>query len=291
MNALGRLVLIPIFILGAFSAKAQDKPLFRSAFPMDALKDVSRSDARISADFLIKEIVESEGYDADVQTPDSHTEMIEKVRNKEIEAFLLFTHRYVALEAELGMRPILIPCRQENDPKDRLMLVTKKGVLIDDIVNGTLLVQSGYGELIDIWTSTLQTETGLPISDRFSETEIKPNVKEAVLPVFFGKADAAVCMDKSLQLLNELNPHFQKNIDVVATSEPLISSVLCLSQHFTEKTEGTIERVGLDLHNSAKGRQLLTVMGVECFEPFQDSALDSIRSLMSIAKERKGETP
>ena len=253
----------------------------RTAFPLDSLKDVSPSDVKVAANFLLRDIVRSQGYQSEISTPETHKELMKDIFEDRYDAFVIFTYQYLKYRDHYDMIPQVVTSHEGSDPKQSLLLVAPPGKTLESLKGGILLIQSGSGELVDIWIQNELRKNGLDPNTHFSSIEIKSNVSKALLPVFFGKAQAAVCMGKSFALMKELNPQIGKRLHVVTKTDPLTSTMLCLRGGFVEKTPGTIRRTALNLHNSSQGKQLLTIMGVERFTPYRPDDLAGVEKLIN----------
>ena len=272
------------FSLAGFCANGQEGStggtVFRSAFPLDTLKNVAPSDVKVAADFLIRNIVNAQGYRSQISTPVNHSEFLVNMMNDEYDMFVIFSYDYLKNRDRYEMIPQFVASHGGTDPKQSILLLTKSEEELSDVKGGKLMIQSGAGELVKLWLRNAFRKSNLSFSDHFSDTEVQGSVSKALLPVFFGKADAVVCLSKSFDLMKELNPQVGVRLKVRLKSEPLLSTLLCMRAGFREIKPGTIRRVGLDLHNSPEGSQLLTLMGVEKFVPFDGNDLAAIAKLL-----------
>ena len=110
-------------------------------------------------------------------------------------------------------------------------------------------------------------------SSAFSTT-----IEAAVLPVFFGQADACVVDASSFQVMCELNPQIGKILEVERHSQPYLETVICIHDRFERNRETLIEGLR-GLHEEANGRQILLVFKIARLVPFYVDAVESVREL------------
>jgi hypothetical protein len=104
----------------------------------------------------------------------------------------------------------------------------------------------------------------------------------------------------AFDLMRELNPQVGHELQVVASSEPYVENVLCLSDTGwpSDKAKADIAGVLADLHLEPAGQQILTLFKVGQLIPFQEAQLETVRQLRARydqlseeAKPRTGSEP
>jgi phosphonate transport system substrate-binding protein len=132
------------------------------------------------------------------------------------------------------------------------------------------------------WLETLLLESRCGKPDEFFATAMstgKPTA--AVLPVFFGKKHACVVDRAAFELMKELNPQVGKAVQVLAESEPLVDSLVCLrntgwgSGTFREDLIQTLA----EFHREPAGAQILTIFKTDRLIPFEEAQLTTMRKL------------
>ncbi len=259
---------------------AEDAPLFRSAFPLDALRSVSQGDAKVAAEILIRKIVEQQGYAYTTEIPRDHATFLTEMRQDRYDFFLIFGYDFLRYRDTYGMTPKLAGVRDGDDPLNEILLLLPSAGL-DSARGGKLVVQRGSGELPMTWLEEEFANRGLAEPARFfSAIEQTESTSQTVLSVFFGKAAACVVTRESFELMAELNPQLERKLTVFAASPPLLTSVMCVRDGFREINPGTIVKVGTGLHHRPDGSQILTLMRVEKLVEFQPAQLTSLEELL-----------
>lgn len=265
---------------------------FRSAIPLDALRSVNQADAKVASEHLIRKIVEEQGYEYRTDVLDNHEELFTGLGERRYDFFLIFGYEYLDQRERLGMTPRLVGVREGTGemPLDELLLVARADKPLEELRGGRLLFERGSGRLPFIWLEEELAKRALPEPKAFFATiEEGQGPSHTVLPVFFGKAEACVVSADGYRTMVELNPQLGRQLTVVAASEPLLTTVMCVSGEFREIRSGLIEEVGSRLHERPDGSQILTLMRVEKLVPFRPELIASLERLIRARRERLGE--
>jgi hypothetical protein len=272
----------------------EEVPLFRSAFPLDCLRSVSPGDAKISAEILIRKIVEENGYAHETEIPLDHSRFLKGLYANQYDFFLMFGYEYLSHRDGYPMKPNLVGVRGslERGPLNKFLLLTTVEKSFEDCRDGILLIERGSGELPTIWLEEEMHGRGLTNPESyFKAIEESKGAAQTVLPVFFGKADACLVSAEAFETMVELNPQLEHRLSLVAESEPLLTSVMCVREGFVEDQPGRIVNVASTLHERPDGSQILTLMGVERLVPFESDYLDSLSRLLERREKRLGTDP
>lgn len=283
-------VSLALLQLGSLSLVAQTGKLYsmRTGFPLSALNNVDARDAQVAAKHLLKEIVESHGIEYDTEVIEDNDEFLQKLVANEFDFFLIFGYEYLRLNEEYPMRPVLIGQDTENSIFDEyLFLVPHHIDSLSGFSDAKLLIQRGSGDLPLMWLQEKFAEEQIPFTEMtFTEVQETNNVSQAVLPLFFGKAQACIVTKSAYETVVELNPQIGKKLKVLYQSEPYINSILCFRADYKEKEPDLVLREGLKLNKKPKGEQLLTLFRVKRLYPFDPAQLDSLKSLLARREER-----
>jgi len=279
-------VLLIHLAVGLSSAQENSDKIFRSAFPLDSLKNVARSDAQVSANILIKRVIEAQGYQYATSTPENHSEFIPRMLAGEFDMFLMFAYEYIRQRDNYGITPQVVGSMESEDPRHRLLLLTNTEKPLESISGGTLIIQVGTGELSRIWLEEELAKQGKSVDDVFTNIETGSNVGKAALPVFFKKADACIVTEESFDIVKELNPQVGTRLKTAAVSEPLLSTIICLRSDYQEIRKGQVKDVAVNLHKTPDGSQLLTMMGVKKLVPFEPHLIEGVEKLLRTREAR-----
>lgn len=172
---------------------------------------------------------------------------------------------------EVGRTYVLITRRDSG--LDTLADLRGKELTIFELANATL---GRY------WIETRVMENGFGAPrDFFARTEFVLKPSAAVLPVFFGKKLACVVDRSGFDLMVEMNPQVGRELQVVAESDVLVDSVICLrNDGWPEGTyrEDLKQTLG-EFHREPAGAQILTMFKTDRLIPFREEHLAATRKL------------
>jgi len=188
---------------------------------------------------------------------------------------------YLELSKDIPLLPIVVGI-QNGSMFVQFGLYARKDLTpngLADLKGSKLSVRpSGCGRLGVIWLETELLRKGFPLPKKFffSIKEVGRST-QAILPVFFGQADACVVTAASYDTMVELNPQVGKRLHCICKSEPLMRGLGCIRTDVDQDTKDEIIRVvaGVD-KDDVRERQLLTLFGVEELATFRESAMDSV---------------
>ena len=269
---------------GAISLNGREGDyMMRTGFPLAALNNVDVRDARVAAGHLLKEIVEGYGVDYTAQVIEDDGEFYELLSKDAFDFFIIFGYDYLRLIGEYPMRPVLVGQHSDKHLLNRYRFITSASVSdLQELADGRLLVQKGAGKLPLMWFEEACDEQGISLRpEDFHEVEHVGNVSQALLPVFFGKAQACVVSESGYETMVELNPQIGKRLKTHLISEAFLTSVLCFRPGYVEKEPGIVLREGLKLNERPKGQQLLTLFRTKKLLEFKPEYLKSLENLLA----------
>ena len=144
-----------------------------------------------------------------------------------------------------------------------------------------LIEKGGKGSLAGIWLQTLvMKQTGKPVGFFGTLREVD-KISQAVLPVFFGNADACVAPVSTFDTMAELNPQLTRQIERIAVSPVLSRGPVCFRNDVLEEFGDVLVDALGSLHTDPRGQQILTLFHLDRLLPFEEGHLDGVRALMS----------
>jgi hypothetical protein len=277
------LVLLPIAV-SATGAAAKD--LLRVTFSPHVFAQVNRNDALASTRVWIEAVGHKRGLDLDVQveTFASSAALQEVIRSQADDLYILSTMEYLDLGAEQSLLdPLFVPQNGDFviDEYALLMRRDRRGALPDLRGKSVLFLSNVGANLGRLWLDTELAAAGLGNLERFcpaAQDVAKPSA--AILPVFFGQADACVVDASSFRLMQELNPQLGRDLEVRLSSPPYLECLICVRRDYLQHRTDLIEGLA-GLHEEAAGRQLLMVFKINRLVPYTDETLRTVRELQA----------
>lgn len=140
----------------------------------------------------------------------------------------------------------------------------------------------GKGKIPQIWLDTVLLRSGLPESrDLFGSIETVDKPAQALIPVFFGQADACLIPARTFQTMAELNPQLSEQLVVLLRSPGFCRGLMCVSQSIYEEYEFRFSDALSTFNTEPQGQQLLTVFRMDEIVSFEPRYLESTQELMA----------
>jgi ABC-type phosphate/phosphonate transport system substrate-binding protein len=189
---------------------------------------------------------------------------------------------YFQLAEIPAVEPVFYASRAENGGATRYVLVVRDepGISLENLRGRKAIVHFNTSANLGlVWLESVLQEARLSHAERFfaaTENVAKPSL--AVLPVFFGKADAAVVDETSYELSREMNPQLGKKLRVLRTSPPMPEAIVCVASKQIEFRKEMLESMA-DLHHDIQGKQILTVFRFGRMLPVDPVIVVNVREL------------
>jgi ABC-type phosphate/phosphonate transport system substrate-binding protein len=189
---------------------------------------------------------------------------------------------YFQLADLAEVEPVFWALGEGNAPPRWLLLVgTASGISSLEALRGrtaTVYAKTG-ANLGQVWLDAMLYDRRLGRPDRFFRSvEVVAKASSAILPVFFGKADAAVVDEPSFDVSKEMNPQLGAKLRVLAASPPLAEGILCICRNRLEFREEFVQNMQ-ELQRDPQGRQMLMVFRFSRLAPVDIPALAPVREL------------
>ena len=140
---------------------------------------------------------------------ESWDELQKTIQLGNIELFPIQGYEMVQHGRDLNLKPLLLATRNGRWKTRFLLLAAPSAEVqtLNDLKERTILVhRDGCGNLVDLWLdAAIAVGTGVPRKS-FARYQTVTQAREAVLPVFFGEADACVVSEAAYQAVCAQNP-------------------------------------------------------------------------------------
>jgi phosphonate transport system substrate-binding protein len=205
------------------------------------------------------------------------------LKAKKIDFLVLVASEYLELKNRAPLEPLFVAARN-NSPYEHFVLVVRRDSgfrSIRDLRGKTLIQQKGiHSSNHNIWLDYLLSKEG--ISDKthyFSALSNASKPSKALLPVFFGKADASIVTRNCLDVSCELNPQLRGALTVIAQSPPLPVAIIAVRSDYGDRYKRSLRERLENLHLTTEGRQLLTLFQVARLLPYRPEYMAQFENL------------
>ena len=191
---------------------------------------------------------------------------------------------YLLNKDQVEMTPELVG-NVGNDPCQQNLLLVHKSSGITDLkgLRGKKLIveNMGTGQVPFMWLEILLKRLGLePVAEFFSQVKVVQKPSQAATPVFFRQADACIVRIAGFDTLVEMNPQFQRDLRILASSPAYLRGITCYRKNFDPEDRKELMASALKLHETAKGQQILTLFKVDRIVLFKPEFLKTAEGLL-----------
>ena len=189
------------------------------------------------------------------------------LEQQKVDLVNLSADEFFDLRPLLGNDPFIFAVYGGSITVEYLLLAPQKSNIadIEDLKGGTLRVQTNAKTALStLWLDVHLAKAGLPVTKHFFGKMVTDDkISRALLPVFFGKADACLVTRNGFDTMAELNPQILQRIKVVAVSPKCIPGFLGFRRNFQSGVKGTIIDNIKNWHNTPAGQQILTIFQMD----------------------------
>lgn len=253
---------------------------------------VNPKDAEIALEMLLDRMSkDSKEYKVtNIVFPDKET-AIREIQKGRVDILSIMSLNYLDIRDEINMKPSAVPSTGDEPLDVYLLLVKKEGNIksLEQLKNKKIIVRKGHiGTIAIMWLDTLLLDRSLPESNGFFKI-IKQvdNGSRALLPVFFGQADACIVHRYAYETIAQLNPQLSKQLKILHESPALLASISCLHNNMDEKTKEFILGFAENLSEDSEGQQYLTIFRMKKTFRYKPEYLHNIEKLYETHKRLK----
>ncbi len=263
-----------------------EPPVLEIGYSAKLFYDVDITDARAATKVWVERLIQKTGEKAGSETIifQDLSSVVKAVDNEKMDLVILLPMDYLKIRHRVPIVPHLIASVGGRPTYEYVLLVHKDlGVKnLAQLQNRSVIIEKlGKGSIPWMWTETLLLKYGLPDGRKFFSSIIEVRkISRAVLPVFFGQADACIVPLDAFETMVELNPQLGENLTALKTSPGFCRVLICFSQDILERFGGLLGESLLSLHGEPQGQQILTLFHIDRLVPFEPSHLNSVVELV-----------
>lgn len=267
-----------------------EKNIFRAGFSRQIFSDVNQNDAMAAIKVWAKMIAKERNIPTD-PTPRVYNDVQEieqALKENQVDCLTLTVQEFAELSHLLDDQVFLAGHNGKSLAEEYLVLTHRDSDIqgIGDLNGRRLCIfNSPRMVLAPVWLDTLLMETKRPCAAEFCRVTNTTKLTQAVLPVFFGQAEACVVSRSSFETLCELNPQLKQNLKIIAASPGFVPSGFTFRRSYNDNIRKMILTEFTNFLSSPSGAQFMTLFQLNQVEVKSPSCLDS--SLKLIAKHKR----
>lgn len=267
---------------------AQEAECINVGFSRSLFGEINENDAQAVIKIWATELLLAEDLPVNIKAEIYRDvrEIETALKQNRVDILDLSITEFVDLQHLLDRKEFIFPVSRGTITQEYLLLAPRKSRIADikDLKGGSLrCLKNARTALSIIWLDVELARTGLPAAEHFFNRVVPVDkVSAALLPVFFGKADACLVTRKGFDIMAELNPQILHQLNILAASRKYISNFLAFNKNYQSKFKDVILNRIEAWDQAPAGRQILTIFQTDALtlKPFE-----TLGSEMELIKE------
>lgn len=285
-----KILLLNLFLSTiCFSQSLSDTLYF--GFSNKVLLNIRPADAQVALSLLVshisnqklKNVIETKFYDNSV-------DIISDYNLGKIHFLAVLAQDYIKLKNKISLDAEFVS-KMEGSVLFKYYLLTNRS---RNIFNGAnrnnkLIIFNSMGnDLPYEWLDNLLEETySTNAQGVFGDIKEVRKPSQAVLPVFFGNAEACIITDYAYKTIVELNPQIEDSLLINYYSPDFPLGVLCLSNGLVPEYKKVFKQSISELSLAEKGKQILSLFKIEDNVEFKEEYLKNLYELFDPSERMK----
>jgi ABC-type phosphate/phosphonate transport system substrate-binding protein len=261
-----------------------DPEYVRVAYSSGVFRDVDTRDAQLAIELWTSELSKMVNLKPKAMIFTSLKAIESQIKNREIDLIAVPTLEYLRSKSRSEMEPVLVGMAKDQ-VGDEFVLLTpgQVGGQLRHLQGKTINIQGSRGaeSIPGLWLDALLRRQGLPPSASFFREVREVNKpSQAVLPVLFKKADAAIVTQEAYETLVEMNPQEGKDLTINATSPRYLQTMLVIRKSVSVPLQRRIIEAAINLSTHARGDQILKLFMTSKIVLFKQAYLKGVEELV-----------
>ena len=260
------------------------------------LNQFNENDAKAAIKVWVEAFVREGAFQADstAKVFDSAGDLAAAIQRQDVDGVTMPVKELFEMKDQVKFDRHIFDINGGNVEEEYVLLVHQDSPFarIEDLQGHSLNIQQQPRMSLAVpWLDVLLMEKGLkPAQDFFGRITEATKLTKIVLPVFFRQVDACLVTRKGFETMGELNPQVSRQLRVLASSPPLVTTGFFIRTGFPKTEQNKIVDKIVRIHTSVAGQQVLTVFQSGRLEERPPSILDSTFALLERHRQLIGET-
>lgn len=268
--------------------------VYRIGFSSAMFTEVNENDARAAVKVWGEQIAGEQNIPTDpvpaiLKNMDA---LLGSLLEKKVDAVGITTIEYDQLKMYVDFSPIFVTSNSGSISERYVLLAHRQGPVktLADLGGRTLAVHTNPRVcLAPLWLDTLLMRQGHPPAGGFTGRIVRETkLAKAVLPVFFGRADACVVTRSGFNTMAELNPQLARQLVPLAESPEMVPAMFAFRADFNPLYKAKLITGLRALKNSPAGQQVLAIFQSDDVDTQPLSCLDSALAMIATHQQLAG---
>jgi len=293
MKTIIKNITLIVFLFGAQNTYCQnvgaDTVYYRSGFSSRVFINVNQNDALALTKILTENVVRESSLSVKSTTPhffENFDDIDKSILEEKDDLYILLSTEYLSLKNNHLLEPIVVANRNIS-VYDVYQLIVKKesGIKsLGDLKGKKIIIgESREGDIAHHWLDNLLSKSNLEVKEKFfGEIKILEKSLPALLPVFFGTADACIVTENLVRTAYEMNPQLESELTSIDKSKPLLIAILANRKTLPVELKKELTNGLLELDKTTDGKQILTLFRINGLKPFKIEYLKNVSELIKM---------
>lgn len=267
---------------------AEPEPVLHLALSETLVGEVNINDARATMQIWIRIIAQEMKLKVETEAGifDNTETILRKVRSGAVDSVAMNVVEYRHVAALLDPSQIVV---QSDGGDQRYVLLCGVGNGVESLKDlrgkRLMLLNTTRMCVARAWLTTLLAEDKLEPAERYFATVMtEEKASKAILPVFFGKAEAAITTARAFHTMCELNPQVGKKVRILTTSPEVVTTFYAFRKGFRGPLRERVVAALSGLKNTTAGRQMMALFQFESLLVRDGSCLKPSVALLETAE-------
>ncbi|WP_020588505.1 phosphate/phosphite/phosphonate ABC transporter substrate-binding protein [Desulfobacter curvatus] len=246
-------------------------------FSRSIVGEVNENDTMAAIKLWSTKLVVTDSFPVNVQPKiyEGVREIEIALKNGMIDLINLSAVEFFDLQHLIDREPFVVAVYGGSITIEYLLLARKESRFADikDLKGGFLKFSKNAKTVLStIWLDVKLAEAGLPSAEHFFDKMVSANKSSAaLLPVFFGKADACLVTRRGFDTMAELNPQILHQLKILAASKAYVPGFLGFRKNYQSRIKTIMLNNIENWDQTPAGGQILTIFQMDdlTFQPFE----------------------
>lgn len=268
--------LVGLCSLGSRRAGADtDKFHVNIGFSSRAFINVPQEDIKIAIRILAQKIARNTVGSANAAIYDSIADIERDLKARKLDAVALTPDDFLQLRKRMTLDPAMVTATDTGHEVDLVLLARRESRIrgMGDLRNKRFAIPmkvSQFGSMYLTWVEMLLMGEGVAPNDRYFAVVTETRTPaQAIMQVFFRKADACATFRQLFELTTELNPQIGRELQIIKQLPKLAGGIIVFRNDLAEERKQKLRHTLTTIHEGPEGKQLFTLFQLKKLIPYR----------------------
>ncbi|MEW5949299.1 MAG: phosphate/phosphite/phosphonate ABC transporter substrate-binding protein [Thermodesulfobacteriota bacterium] len=230
---------------------------------------------------LLNLIAEQMGCDVEFIQKKTYAQVNEMLRQRELDMAFVCSGPYVTGRDDFGLDILVVPVSHGKKVYHSYFIVNKDSAIrsLDQLRGKTFAFTDPHSNTGCLVPNFVLARRGETPETFFKETFFSNSHDNSIKAVAEGLADGAAVDSLIWEFMNMVNPEITKRTKIIEKSPPYGIPPVVVHPSMDEPTKNKFRNIFLGIHKHPKGKEILSRLQIDRFEPGNDADYDTVREM------------